>query len=330
MEPADPKSLERQVRQLLADKISGNQVGLWLLLPEPLRLGSWDLLLGWTGQPTATVAPRLALQVAHEAALCTRSFRQDRSLSQKGFELAHGLPFVASDQAIHDLLDAHTVAQAQQLQIALGKLRYASGHFRGRLLAIDPHRLRSYSQRQMRRHRTDPRTKAFKAGQTFFCLDVESQEPLCFTSASAARTVAQASPELLTLAQAILPEADHRPLALADCEHFDHDLLRQVRSLPFDWLIPMPHRQDLAQQCAALPPESFTTHWPGYATAQRPYHMKGDPDHQYYQFIQRSCERPEDFYYKAFLSTTNDPEVATAEPGLSGPLARRRVLQGAT
>ena len=37
-EPADPKSLERQVRQLLADKISGNQLGLWLLLPEHLRL----------------------------------------------------------------------------------------------------------------------------------------------------------------------------------------------------------------------------------------------------------------------------------------------------
>jgi len=30
--PADPKSLERQVRQLLADKISGNQLGIWLLL----------------------------------------------------------------------------------------------------------------------------------------------------------------------------------------------------------------------------------------------------------------------------------------------------------
>jgi hypothetical protein len=43
--PADPASLERQVRQLLADKISGNQVGIWLLLPEHLRLGTWDLLV---------------------------------------------------------------------------------------------------------------------------------------------------------------------------------------------------------------------------------------------------------------------------------------------
>src|SRR5271165_7612930 len=43
-EPCDPASLERQVRQLLADKISGNQVGIWLLAPEHLRLGTWDLL----------------------------------------------------------------------------------------------------------------------------------------------------------------------------------------------------------------------------------------------------------------------------------------------
>ncbi len=50
-EPCDPVSLERGVRQRLADKISGNMVGLWLLIPEHLRLGTWDLLCGWSGQP---------------------------------------------------------------------------------------------------------------------------------------------------------------------------------------------------------------------------------------------------------------------------------------
>jgi len=38
---ADPKSLERQVRQALADKTSDNQIGICLLLPEHLRLGTW-------------------------------------------------------------------------------------------------------------------------------------------------------------------------------------------------------------------------------------------------------------------------------------------------
>ena len=117
----------------MADKISGNPLGLWLLLPEHLRLGSWDLLCGWTGCPSPAVEPRLALPWVPEAALCVSGVRQGRSLSQKGFEIANGLPLVASDQAIHDLLDAHTVKQAQRLQIALGQWRRATGHFPGRL-----------------------------------------------------------------------------------------------------------------------------------------------------------------------------------------------------
>jgi hypothetical protein len=80
----------------LADKVSGNLVGLWLLIPEHLRLGTWDLLCGWSGQATERVEPRLALQMVHESALCSTGLRQQRSLSQRGFELANGLPFVAS------------------------------------------------------------------------------------------------------------------------------------------------------------------------------------------------------------------------------------------
>ena len=43
-ERADPVSIERGVRQLLADKVSGHLVGIWLLVAEHLRLGTWDLL----------------------------------------------------------------------------------------------------------------------------------------------------------------------------------------------------------------------------------------------------------------------------------------------
>ena len=69
-----------------------------------------------------------------------------------------------------DRLDAHTVADAQRLQVALGLLRRARGHFVGELLAIDPHRMRSYSKRQMCRYRGDETSKPFKVAQTFFCL----------------------------------------------------------------------------------------------------------------------------------------------------------------
>ena len=67
-EPCDPASLERQVRQLLADKISGNQVGIWLLAPEHLRLGTWDLLCAWSQCSGQTLWPRMALHLVHEAA----------------------------------------------------------------------------------------------------------------------------------------------------------------------------------------------------------------------------------------------------------------------
>ena len=105
-EPCDPASLERGVRQLLADKVSGNLVGLWLLIPEHLRLGTWDSAVRLEQPASEQVEPRLALQLVHEAALCTTGLRDNDALSQRGFELANGLPFVASDMAIHDLLAA--------------------------------------------------------------------------------------------------------------------------------------------------------------------------------------------------------------------------------
>ena len=91
---ADPASLERQVRQLLADKVSGNQVGIWLLLPEHLRLGTWDLLVRWSGQPPQRLEPRLGLHLVNEAAFCLCSYRYRRTLSQKGFEVVIWFEFV--------------------------------------------------------------------------------------------------------------------------------------------------------------------------------------------------------------------------------------------
>src|SRR5205807_7477282 len=85
----DAQSLERDVRQLLADKVSGNLLGLWLLVPEHLRLGTWDLLRNWSAElDHNALAPRLALHLIHEAALCRPSLRYERSLRHKGFELA--------------------------------------------------------------------------------------------------------------------------------------------------------------------------------------------------------------------------------------------------
>src|ERR1700676_1511956 len=151
--PSDPRSIEHGVRQILADKVTGNLAGIWLLVPELLRLGAWDLACGWSAQQPERVEPRLALQLIHEAALCRTGLRHRRALNQRLFELVNGLPFLATDGAVHDLLKARTVADSLRAQVTLGKARRASGHFRGRVLAVDPHRVRSFSKRHMRLHR---------------------------------------------------------------------------------------------------------------------------------------------------------------------------------
>jgi hypothetical protein len=310
--PADPRSLERQVRQMLAEKISGNQVGIWLLVPEHLRLGTWDLLLHWTGRSTARVEPRLALHLINEAAMCLCSYRYQRTLSQKGFEVANGLPFVPTDQAVHDLLESHTVAQAQAMQVGLGKLRRANRHFGGRLLALDPHRLQSHTRRQMRRHRFNATAKPAKMCQTFFLFDTQKEQPVCFRLASAAPSVMEVTPSLLAMAAEILPASASgaKPLILADKEHYSEELFRAVHQQgSFDLLCAMPAYPNYRKRWSQIPPDRFTEQWPGYATLTQDYRFKEDPDGWYYELVQRTGVHPADYDYQAFLSTTRRSEV---------------------
>ena len=119
--PCDPRSIEYGVRQFLADKVMGNLAGIWLLVPELLRLGAWDLVCGWTAGKPERVEPRLALQLIHEAALCRTGLRHRRTLNQRIFELANGLPFLASDMAVHELLAGRTVADSLRPSSGLGQ-----------------------------------------------------------------------------------------------------------------------------------------------------------------------------------------------------------------
>jgi hypothetical protein len=298
------------VRQFLADKAMGNLAGIWLLVPELLRLGAWDLVRGWTGQRPGSVGPRLALQLIHEAALCRTGLRHRRTLNQRIFELANGLPFLASDMAVHELLGARTVAEGLDVQVALGKIRRASGHFRGRLLALDPHRVRSYSKRHMRPHRKDGRERAIKTAQTFFALDVETGQPVCFTTGTSARTAAAAAEELLKLAGEILNPEAGAALVLADTEHFSVELMDKVKAdTRFDLLVPMHNRPALLARLRALPPGLFRPRWAGYATAKLEYTPRESRSGPFYQYVQRQGERPEDYRFNAFLATRDGDEV---------------------
>lgn len=314
LERADPASLERQVRQRLADKVSGNLLGLWLLAPEHLRLGSWDLSRTWAGAPAeGALAPRLALHLVHEAALCRVSLRHDRSLRHKGFELANGLPFLPTDGALHDLLEAHTIAQAQQLQSSLGQLRRASGHFPGRLLALDPHRLVSYTKRDMIQRRPAAGQAATKQAQTFFLLDADTGQPICLANASNSRGLTSATQELLELAQQILPAASpERPLLVADVEHFTVELLDHIRqNTPFDLLVPLRQTAELQRHYRALPESAFTRHWAGFAIASETFQPRRTTQSEpYCRYIQRTGETPESYHFKGFCCTRPRPEAA--------------------
>jgi hypothetical protein len=308
--PSDPKSIERAVRQLLADKVSGNLAGIWLLAAEHLRLGTWDLLCGWTGQPTERIEPRLALQLVHEAAVCTTGIRSERTLNNRGgFELSNGLPFLAADATIHDLLNQRTVADSQRLQVALGKIRLAMGHFKGNLLAIDPHRVRSFSKRKTSKRVEEPGMKPVKMAQTFWLLDADTNQPVCFTAGTTSQHVTKASPPLIGLAKEILDPQDTTPLIVADSEHYSGELIREIhQDTAFDLLVPISNQSAYRKQCRAIDENLFTRHWAGYATAKLPYKMVRAGD-TYWQFVQRNGERACDWSFKGFLSTSDRDEV---------------------
>jgi len=306
LQKVDAATIERRVRQLLADKVSGNLLGLWLLVPEHLRLGSWDLLLGWSAQPASCVEPRLALQMVHEAALCVTGIRQQRCLTHKGFELLNGLPFIATDTAIHELLAEHTVCEAQNLQIALGKLRYASQHYQHQVIALDPHRMRSYSKRQTPKRSGNPRRSPEKTQQLFFALDVDTYQPIACTIGSSPVTATQGTQDLMLPITAILPPG---VLILADTEHFTITLLNEIGQSPgFDLLIPAPQQPYRIKQIQQIAESQFQRHWAGYATACIPYQPSGSKV-PLYLFVQRNGEQPQEYSYNSFVATNNTERV---------------------
>ena len=127
--------MESNVRQLLADKISGTLTGQFLLIPEFLRLGVHDLLQGlFNKSRNAYLSTRLGLQLINESALCVNGIRKARSLSQKGFEIANGLPYIVSDVDVYRTFESIPVEKIIELQIAFGKIRRAAGHYKGQTI----------------------------------------------------------------------------------------------------------------------------------------------------------------------------------------------------
>jgi len=295
-------SVERNVREMLGEKISGTLVGLWLLLPEHLRLGTWDLLTAWTGigNPNA-IEPRLALQMVHESALCLNGVRRKRTLRQKGFETLNGLPFVATDRSIHDLLDQHAVREAESLQVALGQVRQCRDHYPGKLVLIDPHRIKTWTKRQLQLKKANISARACKMLQTFFAIDGDSGQPFGLGIGSSSLTVTQATPPLVDRVAAILP---NRAILIADVEHFTLDLLKYLaKHKKFSFLLPAPQRKKTLRQ---IPRMEFTPMWAGYAVADGKYQLSAGHG-SIRQIFQRTGETEDTYAYKPFVTTSQIP-----------------------
>jgi hypothetical protein len=146
--------------------------------------------------------------------------------------------------------------------------------------------------------------------QSFFVLDADTHQPVCFTTATSARSATTAAHELLEMAASILDTQPGQTLVVADAEHFTVELLDRVKTeTNFDLLVPMSDQPRLRQKLQALPPETFRRRWAGYATAKMPYTPKGSTNGPFCQYIQRLGERPDEYRFKAFLSTRDGDEV---------------------
>lgn len=299
---ANSVSVERDVRQMLAEKISGTLMGLWLLLPEHLRLGTWDLLTAWTGTANdRAIQARLALQMVHESALCLNGIRHKKTLRQKGFETLNGLPFVATDTSIHQLCNQHRVAESESLQVALGQMRQCRGHYPGKLVLIDPHRIQTWSKRQMPLKKANRSQNACKMLQTFFALDGHSSQPYGFGIGSSSVTVSQATAGLIDRIATILPS---EAVVIADIEHFTVELVKHLSAYQtFSFLLPRPKSKKLLRQVQSM---HFTPMWAGYAVGEGNDPLLADYK-AIRQIVQRTGETEKTYAYKAFVTTSQMP-----------------------
>ena len=164
--------------------MSGTTVGMWLLVPGLLKLGAWDILKGWTGKSDIDIEPRIALQLVNESALCVNRVRRKSSLNHQGFQLLNGMSRLVSDEQVHLLLNSHTMNDAHDMMLNLGIQRKLSGHYKGNLIALDPHRIISTSKRVMAKKKKKPDAPSQKMLQTFFSVSTETGQPIMATMSS--------------------------------------------------------------------------------------------------------------------------------------------------
>jgi hypothetical protein len=295
------QSIESDVREQLANKISGTHMGLWLLLPEYQRLGTWDILQHLFANTNDTISTRVGMQLINESALGVNRIRAKGSLANQGFAIANGLPFLAADETVHLLLNSHTVEQYSNSQKQIMQMRSLQQHYSEKnLFAIDPHRITTSTKRITPFKKKKPELPGTKVLQTFFCVDAVTGQPLCFINGSSGRNCSSATLQLMNLLQdAGLQEG----LFLADKEHFTLEIGEWfAKEDNYDILMPAPYIDKIK---TIYPTLEYKRNWAGYATAESEFQFKGS-DEKLRLLVQRQGEIEEKYSYKGFLTTSKN------------------------
>jgi len=272
------------------------------LAAEHLRIGTWDLLKGYTRCNDSDIEPRIAMQIVNEAALCSNRVRKKSHITHQGFEVLNGLGFLVTDEQVHNLLDKHTVNEAQSLQEALSVIRYNSGHYKGGLVAIDPHRIVSTSQRIMPKKKKQPEEPSRKVLQTFFSLDAHTGQPIGCNIGSPGVNTSKATLELLEMVKIINKNA----LIIADKEHFTEQLFKNIeQNSDFEFLVPVISSERI-QKIERT--QTYHRKWAGYAIAESVFSFSGCKE-KYRLISQRGGETTNDYIYKSFLTLSDKPAV---------------------
>lgn len=293
-----PRDNEREFRQMLSQKVSGTSVGIWLLVPELLRLGAWDIIKGWAGKEDMDLDPRIAMQVVNESALCINRVRRKNSLGHQGFELANGMGRLVSDEQVHLLLDKHTTGQAQAMLLNLGLQRQLSGHYQGDIIAIDPHRIISTSKRVMSKKRKNPNAPSQKMLQTFFSVSAQTGQPIMATMSSTGMPTTKATSILINETGRIVRSPS---LLVADKEHFTRELSSVgEKHENYDLLVPA---IKTSRMLSAIKTLTYKRLWAGFAIAETTFSFDKE-EKQYRLIAERLGEVEKDYTFNAFITTS--------------------------
>jgi len=282
---------------MLSKKVSGTTVGMWLLIPGLLKLGAWDILKGWTGKSDIDIEPRIALQLVNESALCVNRVRRKNSLNHQGFQLLNGMSRLVSDEQVHLLLNSHTMNDTHDMMLNLGIQRKLSGHYKGNLIALDPHRIISTSKRVMAKKKKKPDAPSQKMLQTFFSVSAKTGQPIMATMSSTGMPTTKASLKLINTTGQIIRTPS---LLIADKEHFTNKLFETVSNNPgLDLLTPALNSQRIKGILQTL---EYTKLRAGFAIAETDFSFIGQKI-KHRLIAERFGEK--DYRYSAFLTTSS-------------------------